>query len=113
MLDQDSRAHERPETMVESEGFRPTIQTGLYRHYKGKMYRVLGVARHSETGEWFVVYQKQYEDYGFAIRPYDMFRESVMYNGRSMLRFVLTSADPPKPTDAGPDHYAGIFTRLP
>ncbi len=42
---------------------------GLYQHYKGQYYRVLGVARHSETDEWLVVYQALYAERGFWLRP--------------------------------------------
>ncbi len=41
-----------------------SLQPGLYRHYKGPEYRVLGVARHSETQEQVVVYQALYGEFG-------------------------------------------------
>ena len=63
------------------------IQLGRYRHYKGKEYQVLGVARHSETGEDFVVYKKLYDDFSMWIRPYDMFIEEVEVNGNKIKRF--------------------------
>jgi hypothetical protein len=52
---------------------------GLYRHYKGKMYRVTGIARHSETLEELVVYECLYEnDLGRNwVRPKKMFLEKV------------------------------------
>lgn len=49
------------------------IKPGLYRHFKGKLYKVLHVVEHTETGEKMVVYQALYDDYGFYVRPYDMF----------------------------------------
>ena len=50
---------------------------GRYRHYKGKEYRVLGLARHSETEEVLVVYQLLYDDFRWWVRPATMFVETV------------------------------------
>lgn len=50
---------------------------GRYRHYKGKDYRVLGLARHSETEEVLVVYQLLYGDFSWWVRPAGMFNETV------------------------------------
>ena len=58
------------------------IKLGKYRHYKGKDYQVLGVAKHSETGEKLVVYQKLYDNYSLWVRPYSMFIEEVEINGK-------------------------------
>jgi hypothetical protein len=60
---------------------------GLYRHYKGKVYRVVGLARHSETLEPLVVYQALYEDHGLWVRPAGMFSEDVDLDGRLVPRF--------------------------
>ena len=49
------------------------IKPGRYRHYKGKDYEVLGVARHSETEEAYVVYRQLYGEGGLWIRPMTMF----------------------------------------
>jgi len=56
---------------------------GKYRHYKGKEYQVLGVAKHSETGEELVVYKKLYDDYSLLVRPLKMFLEEVEVDGLS------------------------------
>lgn len=65
----------------------PSIQTGTYRHYKGPLYDVLGLARHSETEEWLVVYRPQYGERGLWVRPLEMFTETVEYQGRQLPRF--------------------------
>jgi hypothetical protein len=65
----------------------PTPQAGRYRHYKGKDYVVLGVARHSETREELVVYRQDYGDKGLWVRPMSMFLESVEVDGRPVSRF--------------------------
>lgn len=61
--------------------------TGLYEHYKGNRYKVLGIAKHSETLEELVVYQAQYGDYGIWVRPKEMFFEDVEVNGEIVPRF--------------------------
>lgn len=53
------------------------IKPGLYRHFKGNYYRVLGVAAHSETGEPLVVYRALYGERGLWARPYGMFAGPV------------------------------------
>jgi len=60
---------------------------GLYRHYKGNDYRVLGLARHSETLAPLVVYQALYGERGLWVRPAAMFIESVLVAGQSQPRF--------------------------
>jgi hypothetical protein len=63
------------------------VQPGRYRHYKGHEYEVLGVARHSETEEEYVVYRALYGDRGLWIRPTAMFEEMVVIEGRHVPRF--------------------------
>jgi hypothetical protein len=63
------------------------LKTGIYQHYKGSQYRVLGVCRHSETDERLVVYQCLYGDYSLWVRPLAMFLESVQVGGQQVLRF--------------------------
>ena len=64
------------------------IAIGRYRHYKGNLYEVLGVARHSETGEQLVVYTALYGERGLWVRPLAMFRESVTVDGEDVPRFA-------------------------
>jgi hypothetical protein len=61
---------------------------GLYRHYKGNDYRVIGVARHTETEEVLVVYQALYGERGLWVRPAMMFIEMVEVAGRRVPRFA-------------------------
>jgi len=63
------------------------VQPGLYRHYKGKEYTVIGVACHSETQEEMVVYRQEYGDHGLWGRPKAMFMEMVAVNGQTEARF--------------------------
>jgi hypothetical protein len=63
------------------------VKLGRYRHYKGKDYTVIGVARHSETEEELVVYRKEYDDRGLWVRPKAMFLEMVEMDGRMVPRF--------------------------
>ena len=70
-----------------------TIATGLYQHYKGQQYRVLGVAQHSETEESLVVYQALYGDFGLWLRPLSMFTEQVLVEGVLQPRFALLQSE--------------------
>ena len=65
------------------------IAPGRYRHYKGQPYEVVGLARHSETEEWLVVYRALYGEHGLWVRPAAMFAEAVtLPDGRSVPRFA-------------------------
>jgi len=58
----------------------PNIEVGEYQHYKGNRYRVLGVGRHTEQDEYFVVYIPLYDHKDqpdIWIRPYVMFMGTV------------------------------------
>ncbi len=71
-----------------------SVKSGIYRHYKGNDYSVLGIARHSETLEEMVVYRALYGDFGIWVRPLAMFEESVEVNGKTVPRFALLEAAP-------------------
>ncbi|MBQ9090865.1 MAG: DUF1653 domain-containing protein [Anaerotignum sp.] len=60
---------------------------GKYEHYKGKPYRVLAIAKHSETLEEMVVYQQMYGEKGVWVRPLGMFLETVEVEGKTVPRF--------------------------
>lgn len=63
------------------------IKPGKYRHFKGNLYEVIGVARHSETQEEMVVYRALYGEYGLWVRPAVMWTETVDRDGYHGSRF--------------------------
>jgi len=68
------------------------VKLGKYQHYKGKFYEVIGIARHSETLEEFVVYKALYNSEEFGenalwIRPLSMFLEIIEIDGKKIPRF--------------------------
>lgn len=71
----------------------PAIALGRYRHYKGGRYEVLGVVRHSESLQAMVLYKPLDSDVGLWVRPYDMFLETVVMDGREQLRFAPETSD--------------------
>ena len=64
------------------------IKHGRYRHFKGKEYEVIGLARHSETQEEMVVYRALYGDFGLWVRPARMWNETVERDGKTFRRFT-------------------------
>lgn len=68
-----------------------SMKLGIYKHYKGKEYRVIGVAKHSETLEDFVVYEALYDNdlSKLWIRPIGMFLEELEVEGGSVQRFTF------------------------
>ena len=69
-----------------------SLENGIYKHYKGNLYEVLGVARHSETEESHVVYKTLYGDYSMWVRPLSLFTETVEVNGEQILRFEFVES---------------------
>lgn len=67
------------------------IKLGKYRHYKGKEYEVIGIARHSETLEELVIYRALYGNFDLWARPLVMFLEEVEIAGKKMPRFQYLS----------------------
>ena len=73
-----------------SEALPPLILTppGLYRHYKGMLYEVLGTVRHSESLEPMTLYRALYGEKGLWVRPAAMFNEEVVIDGMRQPRFA-------------------------
>lgn len=70
------------------------IKLGIYRHYKGSLVEVVGIANHSETLERMVVYKKIEAHQGFPagtlwVRPLKIFLENVKVDGKVMPRFEI------------------------
>ncbi len=63
------------------------LKLGRYRHFKGNEYEVLGVAKHSESLEEFVVYRALYAERGLWVRPLHMFTEMIEREGELVRRF--------------------------
>jgi hypothetical protein len=76
------------------------MQLGIYKHYKGKEYLVIGIARHSETQEFYVVYIPLYDildnqGVQMAIRPLEMFNGYVWDSGGNKYkRFEYIDKEP-------------------
>jgi hypothetical protein len=64
-----------------------TVEPGIYEHFTGGRYEVIGVGRHSETEEEMVFYRTLYGDHSFWVRPLAMFVEHVDRDGYSGPRF--------------------------
>jgi len=65
------------------------LKLGKYRHYKGKEYEVIGIAKHSETLEYMVIYMALYGENGIWVRPLKMFIEEVEMDGNKISRFTF------------------------
>ena len=77
----------------------PLIETppGLYRHYKGMLYEVVGTVRHSESLEPMTLYRALYGEKGLWVRPAAMFNEEVVIDGITQLRFTRQPGSEPHP----------------
>ena len=64
------------------------IEKGIYKHFKGNMYEVIDIAKHSETLEAMVVYRALYGECGLWVRPIAMWDELVEHNGEKVKRFT-------------------------
>ena len=64
-----------------------SLALGLYQHFKGGLYDVLDTVVHSETLETYVLYRPQGSCICW-IRPYSMFCEEILHDGRKILRFT-------------------------
>ncbi|MCA9495873.1 MAG: DUF1653 domain-containing protein [Nanoarchaeota archaeon] len=69
------------------------VKLGKYKHYKNKMYEVIGIGKHSETLEEMVIYKALYESTEFGkdalwVRPLNMFVENVIIDGEKVPRFL-------------------------
>ncbi len=65
------------------------IKKGIYRHFKGNLYEVLGTALHSETVEEMVVYKALYGEGKTWVRPLSMWDEEIERDGKKIKRFTL------------------------
>ncbi len=63
------------------------LELGKYKHYKGGEYEIIGIAKHSETLEYMVVYRALYGEGELWTRPLDMFIEQVEVDGKIVPRF--------------------------
>lgn len=63
------------------------VPLGKYRHYKGGLYEVIGIGKHSETLEDMVVYRALYGDGGIWVRPARMWNEAVTLPDKTVKRF--------------------------
>lgn len=68
------------------------LKLGRYQHYKGNFYEVIGIARHTETGEELVIYRALYESKEFGknalwARPKKIFLETVVIEDKEVPRF--------------------------
>lgn len=73
-----------------------TPKKGIYRHFKGNLYELIDIARHSETQEELVVYRALYGEHGLWVRPLSMWSEQVDRDNHHGPRFEYISEEPKK-----------------
>ena len=73
--------------------YRIVMTAEYYRHFKGNIYRILHIAKHSETLEEMVVYQAMYGEGGIWVRPLSMFEEEIERDGKTIRRFSPITAE--------------------
>ncbi len=69
------------------------VENGIYQHYKGKYYEVIGLTTHSETLEQLVLYRPLYGEMNLWVRPLAMFEEEIGINNELVKRFKLVTTD--------------------
>lgn len=63
------------------------IKLGKYKHYKGNIYEVIYIGKHSETLEDVVIYKALYGNNKIWVRPLKMWNETVIVDGKEVKRF--------------------------
>jgi hypothetical protein len=79
-----------PSAIFMSRGHQYQITAGVYRHFKGKRYEVIGVAPVVDSDEIYVIYRPLYGNRALVLRPYSEFIGTVDRDGREQQRFELT-----------------------
>lgn len=83
--------------MASEKGYTKPVTGGVYRHFKGNEYLVIGTAKHSETDDLYVVYRALYGDRSLYVRPLDMFMSPVDHSKypsvKQELRFELVGVE--------------------
>lgn len=69
------------------------LPLGVYRHYKGNQYQVIGFAKHSETLEDMVIYKALYGARGTWVRPLSMWENPIELNGKTVKRFTFIAGN--------------------
>ena len=64
-----------------------SISLGIYRHYKGNQYEVVGFAKHSETLEDMVIYKALYGEQATWVRPLSMWGNPIQVDEKTVKRF--------------------------
>jgi hypothetical protein len=77
---------------------------GIYRHYKGSLYHLMALARHTETGEIMAVYNGLENERRTWVRPLNMFESDVLHEDKLVKRFTKIDNNPfVSPPDYQPD----------